>query len=102
MFVPNPHGKIDAENREHDRRIAAVIRGRPEVIQLALRNLRKWAVHWGQVAPPWEEWEQLLRMLTPSQVADFLESDTPKANRLRQSSPFIGVLEHTESHTAED
>jgi len=38
----------------------------------------------------------VLRMLTPAQVADFLESATPMANRLRQSSPFLGVLTEPE------
>src|SRR5262249_29968979 len=33
---------------------------------------------------------------SPAQLADFLEEDTPKANRLRQSSPFLGVLEQIE------
>jgi hypothetical protein len=59
--------------------------------------LEKWASQWGELAAPWEEWRQLLTMLTASQVADFIESRTPKANRLRQSSPFLGVLAEAEA-----
>ena len=51
---------------------------------------------WGKLTDAWQEWAQLLRMLTPAQVGDFLESTTPKANRLRQSSPFFGVLEEAD------
>jgi len=93
MIVANPHALIDRENRARDERLAALIRRDPAVIELARRNLQQWAARWGKLTPPWEEWARLLRMLTPAQVADFLESQSPKANRLRQSSPFLGVLE---------
>src|SRR6266516_4865466 len=96
MIAPNPHAKIDEENRERDRRIAELIRRRPEVIKLAQRNLQNWAARWGELTDAWEEWALLLRMLTPSQLADFLESTTPKANRLRQSSPFFGMLKESD------
>ena len=99
MIAPNPHAKIDEENRERDRRLAELIRRRPEVIKLAERNLQNWAARWGKLTDAWQEWAQLLRMLTPAQVADFLESTTPKANRLRQSSPFFGVLEEADKPT---
>jgi hypothetical protein len=34
----------------------------------------------------------LLECLTANELADFLISDTPLARRLRQSSPFAGLL----------
>jgi hypothetical protein len=80
--------------------LAALIRRRPEVIDLAEQNLQAWAARWGGLAPAWKEWAQLLRMLTPAQLADFLESTTPMAGRLRQSSPFLGVLEAAGGDTA--
>ncbi|MBI3876853.1 MAG: hypothetical protein HY300_13030 [Verrucomicrobia bacterium] len=92
MNFPNPHARIDEENRERDRRLAALIRRDPVVVEIAKENLRSWATRWGDSTSAWQEWAQLLRMLTPTQLADFLESSTPKANRLRQSSPFLGVL----------
>ena len=92
MVAPNPHGSIDAENRQRDRRLAALIREQPAIIEHARRNLRQWTAHWGHSNPAWEEWSLILRMLTAAQLADFLESGTPKAERLRQSSPFLGLL----------
>src|SRR5437773_12577671 len=91
MIFPNPHAQIDAENRERDRRLAALIRRRPAVIDCARQNLSNWETRWGERTPAWEEWAQLLHILTPLQLAEFLESSTPKANRLRQSSPFVGI-----------
>jgi hypothetical protein len=93
---PNPHEAIDTENYERDRRLAALIRRDPAVIALAKRNLELWEKRWGELVPPWQEWRQLLVMLRPDQVAGFLESRTPKANRLRQSTPFLGVLAEAE------
>ena len=100
MIAPNPHAKIDDENRERDCRMATLIRHHPEVIEHARRNLESWATRWGALTPAWMEWAQLLRMLTPEQLADFLESTTPKANRLRQSTPFLGLLAETASRTS--
>lgn len=96
MIVPNPHRLIDEANRERDARLAALIRHHPELIELARKNLQRWAVRWDELTPAWKEWAQLLQMLTPAQLADFLESPTPKAHRLRQSSPFLGVLEEAD------
>ena len=100
MNFPNPHAKIDQENRDRDRRLAAMIRRRPEIIDVAKDNLAKWISIWGESSPAWDEWSLLLKMLTPGQLADFLESNTPKANRLRQSSPFLGPLPDEENAAA--
>jgi hypothetical protein len=96
MKFPNPHAAIDAENFQRDRRLAALIRRNPGTIELAKRNLETWRNRWSELAALWEELRQMLTMLTPNQVAEFLESQTPKANRLRQSSPFLGLLEEAE------
>jgi hypothetical protein len=37
------------------------------------------------------EWRAIFDFLTPVEIAKFPESDTPKANWLRQSSPLIGL-----------
>ena len=101
MF-PNPHAAIDQANRAQDRRLAACIRRDPAVIDLARENLRAWSARWHGLHPAWQEWAHILHMLTPAQLADFLESSTPKAARLRQSSPFLGVLETLEARRTAD
>lgn len=102
MSFANPHEQIDTENRQRDRRLATLIRRNPGAIELARVNLERWAARWGASNPAWEEWGQVLRMLTPAQLADFLESRTPKADRLRQSSPFLGVLGAAEPQVVPD
>lgn len=89
---PNAHEKIDRANLEHDRAVAAALRKHPELIQVARDNLRRWMRQDGASHPALEEWTDILFFLSPAQIADFLESESPKSSRLRQSSPFIGVL----------
>ncbi len=94
MSFPNPHAAIDRANLNRDRATAAAIRRHPELIQTARENLERWLRQEGESADPvLLEWKDILFFLTPDQLADFLESEAPKANRLRQSSPFAGVLE---------
>lgn len=100
MNFPNPHAKIDEENRGRDKRTAAAIRVRPELIQVARQNLDRWLRIDGNSAhPALLEWRAIMDFLTPNEIADFLESDSPKANRLRQSSPFIAMPQIDEFQT---
>ncbi len=80
-----------------DRLIAAKIRATPQLVEIAKSNLDRWkAQNGGELAAAHYEWELALRFLTPAELADFIESDTPKADRLRQSSPFAGILSESE------
>lgn len=80
-----------------DRLIAAKIRKSPLLVEIAKSNLVRWkAQNGGEQAPAHQEWDLVLRFLTPTELADFIESETPKANRLRQSSPFTGILSESE------
>jgi hypothetical protein len=93
MKFPNPHAEIDGRNLEYDRDAAAALRRHPELIGIARQNLARWLRQDGVLPhPALLEWQDILFFLSPAQLADFLESDTPKANRLRQSSPCIGIL----------
>jgi hypothetical protein len=40
--------------------------------------------------------------LSRFEIADFLRSETPMARRLRQSSPFAGLLSQTERRQKKD
>jgi len=42
------------------------------------------------------EWKGLLDSLTPGQIAAVLREESPRADTLRQSLPFLGVLSETE------
>ena len=84
---PDP---IEARNDELHRRVAALIRVDPRVVPQARETLERWLA--ADPLPAWLEWRAALRLLTPEEIASFLESSTPRARRMRSSSPFAGVL----------
>ena len=72
--------------------IAAKIDQDKELLAIAQTNLARWEKRWQESAPRWlSEWRQILRRPW-SQVAAILVSPSENAARLRQSSPFAGVL----------
>src|SRR5213595_733651 len=91
------HAVIDSVNAAQDRLIAARLRRNPAVLRLARSNLRRWATADGRrIRVVFRQWQAVLQRLNAREIADFLCSDTPMARRLRQSSPFAGVLTQSE------
>ncbi|HEX3481988.1 MAG TPA: hypothetical protein VHT91_43540 [Kofleriaceae bacterium] len=80
----------ELRNAEIHRRAAAEIRRDPRIIEQAAARLERWIVRSGDPPDPaLVEWETALAMLDAEQLADFLESPTPRAKRMRISSPFF-------------
>ncbi|MBI3418130.1 MAG: hypothetical protein HY043_22810 [Verrucomicrobia bacterium] len=91
------HELIDEVNAAQDSRIAARLPRDPRVLQIARANLRRWMARDGRCPRfVFQEWRSILDRLTVIEIANFLRSDTPMARRLRQSSPFAGVLSEAE------
>jgi hypothetical protein len=94
------HARIDAMNAAEDKLIAARLGHDPRLLATARRNLRRWMARDGTlVRPVFREWKRILEYLTVAELARFLRSDTPMVRRLRQSSPFAGVLTKAEQHS---
>ncbi len=97
MISNNPHERIDRISLAMDRATADKIRRDASLIEIAKTNLRRWQMkNGGELAPAHQEWELILRFLTAEELAEFIVSETPKANRLRQSSPLVGILTEAE------
>jgi hypothetical protein len=96
MSLRNPHKVIDRITLEQDRLVASRLRKDSRVLRLARRNLQRWMTKDGRPRRVFSEWNLVLTRLTALEIADFLESDTPMARRLCQSSPFAGVLSDTD------
>ena len=87
------HAFIDRVNAEQDRLIAQKLRRGDKPLKIAQENLKRWMRKDGRKPRPvFIEWHNILERLTRREIADFLVSETPMARRLRQSSPFPGVL----------
>ncbi len=89
------HSVLDARSLAMHTLIARRIRAQPELIDRARRNLARWSERAANAvaAPPrfFAEWAGILDRPLPEVLA-FITSFTPTAVRLRQSSPFAGVL----------
>lgn len=83
-------------------RIAQKLLKDPAVIEHARRNLQRWKAAKPGLQPRWHaEWAEWLRR-PPAEVAGVMTELTERGARLRQSSPFAGVLSETERRRIHD
>ena len=92
------HSEIDQVSLELARRVAEQLRLRPELIDFARANLVRWSQQ--NVSAPsllrcYAEWQQILSRPL-EEICTLLCSESDNAQRLRQNSPFAGVLTSTE------
>jgi hypothetical protein len=92
----NPHWVIDAHSLAMDRLIAQRLRENPAVLDKARTVLAKWMTSCdASVRPVFEEWRAILDGPI-SGVFAVLEGVDERSTRLRQSSPFCGILSPAE------
>lgn len=76
------------------RMVAARLCQRPELLGVARENLDRWTRRNAE-APSllrcYSEWQRILERPL-NEICDLLSSDTEEGRRLRQNSPFAGVL----------
>ena len=92
------HEYQDRVSLEMARRVAAGLRDHPEWLELARHNLARWSQR-NQDSPSllrcYNEWQELLARPLAEVVA-ILTTETDEGQRLRQNSPFVGVLKPRE------
>jgi hypothetical protein len=93
--IYSDHGRLDARSLAPHRLVARKLAANPALLDNALENLRRWQEAHGRSSPALGEWERVLTG-TPDQVARFLVEQSERATRLRQSSPFAGILTEPE------
>jgi hypothetical protein len=90
------HQFLDEVARAMDCEIAARLRADPEGVRNRARDvLARWSRRGGFSAGEQlalDEWAVLLDALDVERLARLLEDDSQEAARLRQSSPFTGIL----------
>ncbi len=88
------HELTDEISLEMARRGAARLRQQPELLRVARENLDRWT-RLNANAPSllrcYHEWRQVLERPL-EEICRLLSADTEEAGRLRQNSPFAGVL----------
>jgi hypothetical protein len=89
------HEILDDRSLEMDRVIAGKIRANPKLVQIALANIDRWLAN-----PDYSEsgrqaaleWKSIIENSSVKALVTLLESSSEEACRLRQSSPFCGIL----------
>jgi hypothetical protein len=97
--VPAPyssHRLLEARSLAMHAFIAHKIARDPRLLDIAHANLKRWGGRWNAQPPAWFlEWREILRRPWP-EIAARITEPSEDAARLRQSSPFAGVLTSTE------
>ncbi len=88
------HQRIDERSRAMDRLIAEKIYKDPGLMENVRAHIsHKLDVHLtGGCRTTALEWKQILDEWPLERILSFIQEDSPLANRLRQSSPFVGIL----------
>ncbi|WP_324320298.1 hypothetical protein [Povalibacter sp.] len=90
------HRLLDARSLAMHAVIARKIERDPQLLEIARRNVERWSSARRSHVPTWlEEWRQLLSQPWQN-VAAIITDPGENAARLRQSSPFAGILTHRE------
>jgi hypothetical protein len=93
--IYSDHSRLDERSLALHQLIAAKVLATPALLDKARDNLRRWQQMEGSPTLALAEWEQILSGST-DQIAQFLTERSERATRLRQSSPFAGVLSDIE------
>ncbi len=93
LFGMRSHDWIDARSLALDMRIADQLAAQPSLLDRARATLRRWIAQRGPDVPAvLREWDHILNHSSPAALLELLRRDDPRARRLRQSSPFCGIL----------
>ena len=89
------HEYQDRVSLEIHRRVAAGLAARADWMTLARENLARWMER-NTEAPGlmrcYREWLEILDRSTVDQVCAIVTAETDEGQRLRQNSPFVGML----------
>lgn len=96
QFQARSHEWIDRRSLALDRAIAQKLIQKPELLQRAKETLQRWIQQRRPNVPKvMFEWQEILDWPF-EEILKFLASSEPEPTRLRQSSPFCGILTQEE------
>jgi hypothetical protein len=90
------HRLLEARSLAMHAVVAEKIQREVRLLEIAHRNIDRWQAKWGSESPRWlREWKQILQRPWP-EIAALITEPSEEGARLRQSSPFAGVLTSVE------
>lgn len=86
------HRLLEARSLAMHAVMAEKIQRDPKLLRVAHNNLKRWRERWEDQAPAWHrEWSGIMSRPWP-EIAAIMTEPSEEGARLRQSSPFAGVL----------
>ncbi|BAP89099.1 uncharacterized protein E1O_19680 [Burkholderiales bacterium GJ-E10] len=85
------HARADRFSLLLHRDVARMLRTDPALVDCVRETVIRWQAMHANNIPAWDEWLAILDA-GPQRIIEVLEDDGEDATRLRQSSPFAGVL----------
>jgi hypothetical protein len=86
------HRLLEARSLAMHAVIAQKIERDPKLLLVPRNNLKRWNARWESAAPAWyDEWRGIMNRPWPA-IAALITEPSEEGARLRQSSPFAGVL----------
>jgi hypothetical protein len=88
------HRRRELLSLEIHRQVADRLRTDPTLLVKAEGNLERWLARHGDgpLAPCYREWLAILHSSGPAEVAALISRPGEREDRLRQNSPFAGIL----------
>ena len=90
------HLHLDKRSLALHRVIARMLEKDPSIIKKARNNIRRWIESYKKsdsaIPESLREWSDILLKESPKKIAGLLRARSEKAKRLRQSSPFAGII----------
>ena len=87
----NQHDRLDEIRRRMALAVAEKVDEDPTLLEVPRRNICRWAELWGYWMSAYAEWSEILERPWP-EVRGLLIADDEDSRRLRQSTPFVGIL----------
>jgi hypothetical protein len=92
-MIARTHEWIDRRSLAFDLAIADMIRTQPNLLRNAQDTLDRWIERRRPSVPPvLLQWQEILSSWPLERILDLLTSFEEEPRRLRQSSPFCGIL----------
>jgi hypothetical protein len=85
------HRRIDERSLAMHRAIGEKLRAHPDLVDVALDNLKRWEVTLVRSQPYWDAWREILQRPLEEVIA-LLGEESERMTALRQATPFAGVL----------
>lgn len=96
--LTSDHDRLDERSLALHRLVAEKLTANPQLVEQARENVCRWQAANGSPSPALAEWQQILA--GPFEhITLLLVERSERATRLRQSSPFAGLLTDAERRT---